>query len=112
MELSTFGGAAGKYDNAATMEEPLLTQAGSPNPAKIHKDAAEWSKVAAKSQLTPVVHGGKGKGGKDFKQSNQSFDFDMYESYVRAEYDVLLHEACGAGRSFASGLADEHKAES
>jgi len=88
MELQALGSSVGQHPSASSMEEPLLGPAGSPAPSKIDRNAAEWSDVAAKSQLKSVVRGGKGKGGKDFKQSNQSFDFDMYESFVRAEYEL------------------------
>ena len=85
MELQYLGVSQGQGSAKGSMEEPLLGASGSPAPAKVDRNAPEWDSVAAQSQLKSVVRGGKGKGGKDFKQSNQSFDFDMYESYVRAE---------------------------
>ena len=85
MELQSYSGSQGCRSATESMEEPLLGTAGSPAPSKVDRNAPEWQDVAAKSQLKSVVRAGKGKGGKDFKQSNQSFDFDMYESYVCAE---------------------------
>jgi hypothetical protein len=73
------------------MDEPLLREAEQQPPSlKIGHNDAGWGHIAAKSQLRSVVHAGKRKGGKDFSQSNQSFDFDMYESYVSADFDATI----------------------
>lgn len=70
---------------ASGLRKPLLAASQASPAEEVGGQAAKpWASVVKKATIGTAVRAGKGKGGKDFGQSIQSYDFDVFESFVSA----------------------------